>query len=486
MDEGSASRGVEIELTTRDEGHGRRKGARQDPPAPLPQQFEPSAERGAFEYRADHGVSEHGAARPLGSERARLVVTGLVCGIVALFVGWALGRAGDGGSSASDEVETDASTTPATTVPPDELGATIPAVDPSLLPTTAGTQRQPPTTFFTPIVQTVPPPPTTPEGWVVSTARVADGAAEFGIDIVGVQPRAGRVVELDTASGEMATRETDMRIDDQNSIWAGADWTLVSDTNGNGQLFIGRGEPSSAQLPQPWLLHWENGTDLFWQVSEPMQPGEPRRAVEIRYDGSPTGLELEIDSRYWIHGADPRGGVVVLGAPGGSYRVAPDGTSRITTGEVIALSSDVALATDCGEAMEHCGLVVIDRATGESRNLTPVLAPPDDGSEVLFYDSPANYGHTGLLSAISPDGRYSPIVIQARDQDYGVIDLVSGEFIQFGDTPQSGLWWAPDSRSAMYLSNGHLTAFDFETRETFEVSPDVFPLQAFVVRPVAP
>jgi hypothetical protein len=281
----------------------------------------------------------------------------------------------------------------------------------------------------------------------------------------------------------LATRASDLRVEAQNSIWAGADWILISSPSGLGELFIGRGEPSQVELAQPWLFHWQQGTDRFWKVSEPARFGDPMHVVETNYDGSATGVEFETDGRYWIPGADPAGGLLVLGAPGGSYRVAPDGTSRITTGDVIALSPDVALATDCGEAMEHCGLVVVDRATGESRSLTPVLAPPDDATEIRFFDSPANYGHPSLVSAISPDGRYSPITIAGRDQDYGVIDLNSGEFIQLGDTPESGLWWAPDGASVMYLSNGHLTVFDFDTRDTYEVSPDVFPLQAFVVRP---
>jgi hypothetical protein len=51
--------------------------------------------------------------------------------------------------------------------------------------------------------------------------------------------------------------------------------------------------------------------------------------------------------------------------------------------------------------------------------------------------------------------------------------------------PESSLWWSPDSRRAMYLVNGHLTVYDFDTRTTYEVSTDLFPLQDFVVRPQA-
>jgi hypothetical protein len=102
---------------------------------------------------------------------------------------------------------------------------------------------------------------------------------------------------------------------------------------------------------------------------------------------------------------------------------------------------------------------------------------------VSYYESPANYGQPGLLSAISPDGRYSPIMVSDVDQDYGVIDLTSGEFIQLGDVPESGLWWAGDSRSAVYLVNGHLMVYDFDARDVYEVSQDVFPLRSFAVRP---
>jgi hypothetical protein len=74
-------------------------------------------------------------------------------------------------------------------------------------------------------------------------------------------------------------------------------------------------------------------------------------------------------------------------------------------------------------------------------------------------------------------------MMNGPDQDYGVIDLTTGEFIQFGDYPESGLWWAPDSTSAMYLVNGHLTVYDFAAGASYDVSQDVFPLQAFTVRP---
>jgi hypothetical protein len=412
-------------------------------------------------------------------------VTAAAAGAIALFVGWSLGRAGSGGSGA-DELET-GSTTATMTVAPDEVGATIAPPDPALLSTT--TAFTPTTTAFTPFVGTVqrPAPTTSPApGWSLGDARVAVPAAQLGVRIVGLHPD-GRIVELDTATGELASIDADVRVNYQGGLYAGADWILVGQPeNANAALIRGRGDPELVTLAQPWLLHWQPGTDRFWRLDETVRFGDPLRIVEITYDGTPTGVEFDADGRYWIPGADPLGGLLVLGAPGGSYRIAPDGTSRITTGDVIALNAETVLATDCGEAMERCGLIVIDRASGSSTPLEPTV--PDsvpNAQPIEYFDNPAGYGYPSLLSAISPDGRYSPIMVSDADQDYGVIDLTTGEFVQFGDVPESSLWWSADGRTAMYLVNGHLTGYDFDTRTTYEVSIDLFPLQEFVVRPQA-
>ena len=130
--------------------------------------------------------------------------------------------------------------------------------------------------------------------------------------------------------------------------------------------------------------------------------------------------------------------------PAGTYHVGPDGAYRLTSGQVIALGSQKLLATDCGENLT-CGLVVVDRATGEATPLTPTLLEPTTEVTSPFFDNPANYGFPTLMSSVSPDNRYAPIIMNGPDQDYGVIDLTTGEFIQFGDYPESALWWSPDS-----------------------------------------
>ena len=346
----------------------------------------------------------------------------------------------------------------------------------------------PTTTAFTPIVGTVRSASTTtaPAGWVTSVARVAEPAADLGVEIVGLRLD-GTVIELDPSTGEMSSIDTGVRVNHQGGLYAGADWILVSEPdNPHAALLRGHSDPERVTLGEPWLVHWEPGTDHFWRLDELVRFADPVRVVEINYDGTPTGVQFDADGRYWIPGADPLGGLLVVGAPGGSYHVAPEGTSRITTGDVIALNAQTVLATDCGEAMEQCGLIVIDRATGTSTPLQPTVAEPTTGTRPIgYFDTPTSYGFPSLLTAISPDGRYSPIMVTDVDQDYGVIDLTTGEFVQFGDVPESSLWWSADSRRAMYLVKGHLTVYDFDTRTTYEVSTDLFPLQDFVVRPQA-
>jgi hypothetical protein len=317
-------------------------------------------------------------------------------------------------------------------------------------------------------------------------ARVAEPAANLGVEIVGLRVD-GTVIELDPASGEMSSIDAGVRVNEQGGLYAGADWILVSEPdNPHAALLRGHSYPERVTLGEPWLVHWETGTDHFWRLDELVRFADPVRVVEISYDGTPTGVQFDADGRYWIPGADPLGGLLVVGAPGGSYHLAPEGTSRITAGDVIALNAQTVLATDCGEAMEQCGLVVIDRATGNSTPLQPTVAEPTTGTRPIgFFDTPTSYGFRSLLTAISPDGRYSPIMVTDVDIDYGVIDLTTGEFVQFGDVPESSLWWSADSRRAMYLVRGHLTVYDFDTRTTYEVSTDLFPLQDFVVRPQA-
>lgn len=476
MEQGSAAERVEIELTFRETRRGRSRSTDVSGPMNAPAEVVATPRTTSDpDARGDTAHAPEPGGR-LTRERRRLVVTAAVSGVIALFIGWSLGRVSGGGPRSAD-AETGSTTATATerTVPPDLVGATVAPVDPSQLPAT---------TAFTPVVDRRVPPASTPvAGWVTTTAQLARPATRLGVTIVGLEP-GGTVVELDTATGEMSSIDTDLRTSYRGTLYAGDDWILVTESDSaRAEVLRGHADPQKVTLAPAWALYWQPGTDRFWRLDEVTRFGDPLHIAEVTYDGTPTGVEFESDGRYWMATADPGGGLLVLGAPGGSYQITPEGTARVTTGDVIALSADKLLATDCGEAMANCGLIVVDRATGTSTSLASSLPATDAKPPNEVFDSPANYGFPALMSAISPDGRYSPIIAMGADLEYGLIDLTTGEFIRLGGQPESSLCWSPDGRTALYLVNGRLTAYDLATRSTYEVSTDLFPLQDFALRP---
>lgn len=390
-------------------------------------------------------------------QRRRLVATAVAVSALAFGVGWMLGR-GESHAGTGDASPT--TTTPSVaalaSVPPELIGSTLPSVDPRLIAPTS----------------------TLVSGWTFASAGVDDRAAALGIRIIGVRP--GRVLELDTATGELAELQVRARYREPPHIDAGDDWILVRRTDiSYAQLFRGRDEPISIRLGYATNAFPEPGTDRLWRVLTASQRDAPTRVVEIDHEGAESGVAFEFDGPGQVAGADPAGGVVVV-APGGSYLAGTDGSTRLTTGDVIAISTEEALITECSDDLTTCGLVVLDRASGATTALEPAL--PIGNSDVQIYASGSSYGFPSLLSAISPDGRHAPVVINGARLRFGVIDLVTGDFAPLGVTPQSGLWWAPDSRFVMYLFNERLMMYDFETRVAFDVAPGLH-MTAFAVRP---
>ncbi|HZB42903.1 MAG TPA: hypothetical protein VE487_18155, partial [Ilumatobacter sp.] len=371
---------------------------------------------------------------------------------LAFAVGWMLGR----GGSDADSGNPSPSTAAAPTVPRELTGSTLPTVEGELFAATT----------------------TLVPGWTFASAGVDDRAAALGIRVIGVRP--GLVLELDTATGELAKMHVETHDGQPPHVDAGEDWILVRRTDSSyAQLFRGRDDPVPVRVGRATNAFPEPGTDRFWRVLTAAQRDAPTRVVQIDHAGAESGVAFEFEGPGQVAGADPAGGVVVV-APGGSYHAGTDGSKRLTAGDVIAISAQQALITECSDDLTTCGLVVLDRDSGATTALEPVL--PVGNPDVQIYSSGSSYGFPSLLSAISPDGRHAPIVINGTRLRFGVIDLESGDVAPLGVTPQSGLWWAPDGRYVMYLFNERLMLYDFETRTAFEVAPGMH-MTAFAVRP---
>jgi hypothetical protein len=95
-----------------------------------------------------------------------------------------------------------------------------------------------------------------------------------------------------------------------------------------------------------------------------------------------------------------------------------------------------------------------------------------------FWSSPE------LMGAISPDDRWAPVMLANDRQQFGLIDLTTGELVALGANPPSGMWWSPDSRFAIYNQSRRLMLFDTQQRITTDIAPHGIAVDAFAVRPV--
>jgi hypothetical protein len=346
-----------------------------------------------------------------GPQRRRLVATAAAVSALAFGVGWILGRGGP------DTRTGEAVPTTAATIPPALIGSTLPTVDGNVLASTT----------------------TAVQGWMLASAGVDDRAAALAIRVVGVRP--GLVFELNTGTGVVAELSVGARYLRPPHIDAGDNWFLVRrDDLSFSQLFRREDDPVPVHTGYASEVFLVPGTDRFWRVITPVESGVPAHVVQLDHEGRETGLAFDFDGPGHAVGADPAGGVIVV-APGGSYHAGLDGSRRLTTGDIIAISATSALITECSDNLTSGGLVVLDRVSGSTRPLEPVLPVGDPDTQI--YDSGASYGFPSLLSAVSPDGRY-----------------------------------------VMFLFNERLMMYDFETRIAFDVAPGTT-MTAFAVRPEA-
>lgn len=419
---------------------------------------------------APDAVGTTGEPAVLGGERNRLVVTAVAVAVVALALGWMLGRSTGGGGS--DAVAGEASTpatepeTATTLLPGEEL----PGVD---LPEPATTPA-PPTTrgpgMFT--TTTVP---------VVVEERVAVPAPVAGqpYEVVVVGERSVGV--LDLRSGMSRTRDARFSGGGLESASIGDDWVGLLTPDGS-SVSIRFDDGREARIPgDGWQTAWVPGTDRFWSVADDGFLGRRLTFTEYTAEGDATGASLEIESSLtWPVLGDPQGGVI-LQIAGKTYAVSPDGSSLIGTGTLFGITAESALFHDC-DAELRCGLVVVDRATGETTEV-PEL---DLGADAIV-ESP--YFWFGGRTALAPSG--DAVVLLAiegiGEPTWVVADLTTGgtwplsEGVGFSG-PLSPAW-SPDGRFAFHVTRGELRAFDRATEETIVVADGYPPYAAVGIRP---
>jgi len=83
------------------------------------------------------------------------------------------------------------------------------------------------------------------------------------------------------------------------------------------------------------------------------------------------------------------------------------------------------------------------------------------------------------MGAISPDDRWAPIVLSNNQQQFGLVDLTTGQFTKLAANPPSGLWWSPDGRFAIYNESSRLMLFDTQQLTTTDIAPQGLLVDAF-------
>ncbi len=446
MDERPEPQRIEIELTTNAEIQDRTRHRPDQPPA-----------------QSDEVVVRSDEVDPtgwLGSDRGRLVVTATVVGLMALALGWSLGRVGESGDVATSSVTAPESTAPGTTVvlvgeslPPPQITTTIPKPRPS---TTTSTLPDP-----------------------VSTAIEVDPRlAGVDLTLIGIA-NGNRVVELDLAAQTRLERSLSLFGGDPSGLIVGDDWLLVGNpATGKSLVVHADGQSEPVDVGDPWQPLWIPGTDRFWRVSDDQPWDQPMTYVEVDLAGEPTGTTIELPAGSWPILVDHDGGLVVL-TVGKNYVISESSVDLIGPGDLLALSGDFSVTRDC-DAQLRCGLLVTDRRTGTTRTVQP---DPSLGSSPMLQ---AVYGWgANRSSTLSPDGNMCVVIVPSNNTTrIGLIDLRTGDFVELSSSFYlPSVAWSPDGRFAFFLDEASLRAFDRETQDVFDVVDEPQMWTAFAQRP---
>jgi hypothetical protein len=475
VNDGREPERIEIELTSVADG-GRRRRGRSDAPATAGYQVPPGTAWPPSAAGEHDATSEPQQTGPLATERGRLVVAALATGIVALFLGWAIGHS-DGSGTASDAPDSSVDTGPSSVPTTTEVGVRVPTVSPSDLPTT--TVRP----VSTNVVE-IGPPSTVLEGWRTEPLAVAPELATLGLDIVGLT-NGGDVVSVDVAAGTASRARVNLTDDGYpRPVETGQGWILVLASDGVTARLIGDdGVPQLVNLSGYWELFRQPGTDLFQRVDQ-NDPGT-MTLTPLNADGSPAGepVDYTLPANWWPTGLDPAGGLVVTGPGSGAFAITPTGSTRIADGTLVAVSRTRAVSYDCEDDLDSCGLFVRDRATGETH------AVPNTSGNV-GYQSMYGYFGTSVGTTISPDDRYAVMLVLADEgnqgyrESLGLVSLDDGSAVDLTTFYNGGqVSWSPDGRYVLFLDGGILSAYDVETATHIRVSEDLESLTSFGVRP---
>ena len=380
-------------------------------------------------------------------------------GVVALLLGWVVGRSGG-----SDETATAPEPTTVETTTP----ATEPDIDPS--ETIAAIEEPQPSVSWPPVARQRNATDLVANGATITTTPVEIDPRLDGHDLRLVALDGTDIAELDLGGGTVIEYALDgLPRSLGASLVAGDEWIVVPMYDGiEAFVVFDDGTVRRADVaPDGGQVFNIEGTDRFWRLPSYFSGGG-FDLQEIGLDGEPTGRTIALPSNVWPAFADPQGGVIVQSS-GRWFTVDENGSEALGVGDVVAIDESTLVLNDC-VAIDECGLWRIDRESGSS-----VRVPIDLDVRSRFL--PAAWWSGDAGAGLSPDGRWlvTTVEVGAGGIEVVVIDLLTGSQVELeaGRPGPPSFVWTADSRFVISLSpKGTPTAYDVTTGEMFDVVPD--------------
>lgn len=444
-----------------------------DDPAPIEVELishEPRPQRGGARRRdevdtrgddADPDAPTRPAGRADRRDRDRLVVVAAVAAVLALALGWMLGRVTTDGS---DPVADDAAPgRTSTTI--EEPPATLPIVGEAI----DGADFEEPAVEEPATDETSGPRPSTTDVAPPTTVPIAvdPRLVDVPVRLVGVE-LGGVLVEADLAAGTLTEyRGAERFSSDGNPLVVGDDW-VVGSWYGGSRVVMADGSTRPIDLGDAWQVLNVPDTDSFWRVPAFGPDTDTFELELVDLAGEPVGPTLELPPSTWPSLVDPRTGGVVVGGVSRNFVIHPGGVEYLGIGAIVGIDDRTVVTYDCDESFV-CSLYVTDRRTDVA---TPV--PIDPGLDESFqWMAISGWGY-GSASSLSPDGRWVGVVGSSwRSNVAGIVELATGRFVPLaGDSYPVTIGWSPDSRFAFVLDAQVPTVHDTVTGETFPVFAD--------------
>ena len=357
----------------------------------------------------------------------RLVVAVAIAGVVAVAVAVALSMGSDAEPSASGATTSSPATSTTDASPPSTDRTTSPAVSVTLAP------EEPPVLLENRIEL---PPSLAALGAPTELLLLSADGVLHTLSLPSGRLGSVALREAVEGSGEFEGAEIVVSPDAAAIVI----WPDVAVVPRNGQTSMLLDE---SELPPYFggVVGWGRGDDgntQFWAPS--YSPGSEPGAFRIDVNGNVSDADPALIPEIGFDAFVASNGDTFVNDAGGVYQVAPDGSAeRIGDGRLSGLSANHLLVRTCTVA-RVCGLVVVDRTTGQRRDVPPGVVPDRLVTDRLD---------------LSPDGSAVSWVLDGLDGslERSVVDLTTGArwSVPGAYWTNSGGHWAADSSGVFEL-----------------------------------